>query len=183
MNILQVGEAVQFLHSLGWLHASLSSHAVQLVNPTMAKLAQLEHLTREEGELKNAKNSSTPHDPATLPWVAPEVLGGGRATKAGDVYSLCCILWEASTSKVPWQGVASNTILTVMPEEGPALRPTPGCLPQDLEAVLGRGLQMQLKARDLTVAELRQALARVRKGAGEEQISREVSRVKSCPSR
>ena len=31
--MLKVGEAVQFLHSLGWLHAALSSHAVQLVNP------------------------------------------------------------------------------------------------------------------------------------------------------
>ena len=28
----KVGEAVQFLHSLGWLHASLSSHAIQLVS-------------------------------------------------------------------------------------------------------------------------------------------------------
>lgn len=156
----------------------------------MAKLAQLEHLTREEEDLegekrvesKNAKIISTPHDPATLPWVAPEVLGGSRATKAGDVYSLCCILWEASTSRAPWQGVASHTILTVMPEEGPALRPTPGCLPQELEAVMVRGLQMQVKARDLTVAELRQALVRVRKGGGEEQ-GREVSRVKSCPTR
>ena len=161
---------------------------MQLVNPTMAKLAQLEHLTREEGDLegvesKKGKAISTPHDPATLPWVAPEVLGGGRATKAGDVYSLCCILWEASTTKVPWQGVASHTILTVMPEEGAALRPTPGCLPQELEAVLVRGLQMQLNARNLTVAELRQALARVRKGGGEEEQGREVSRVKSCPTR
>ena len=185
--MLKVGEAVQFLHSLGWLHAALSSHAVQLVNPTMAKLAQLEHLTREEGDLqgvesKKGKNISTPHDPATLPWVAPEVLGGGRATKAGDVYSLCCILWEAATTKVPWLGVATHTILTVMPEEGPALRPTPGCLPQELEAVLVRGLQVQLDARNLTVAELRQALSRVRKGGGEEQ-GREVSRVKSCPTR
>ena len=187
--MLQVGDAIQFLHSLGWLHASLSSHSVQLVNPTMAKLAQLEHLTREEGEIqrdcsqsrvssKNAKN--IPHDPATLPWVAPEVLGGGRASKAGDVYSLCCVLWEASTSKVPWYGIASHTILTVMPDEGPALRPTPGCLPQEVEALLARGLQVQVKARDLSVAELRQALARVRKGGGEEH-GRE--RVKSCPTR
>ena len=34
-KMLKVGEAVQFLHSLGWLHAALSSHAVQLVNPTI----------------------------------------------------------------------------------------------------------------------------------------------------
>ena len=31
MSNPKVGEAVQFLHSLGWLHASLSSHAIQLV--------------------------------------------------------------------------------------------------------------------------------------------------------
>merc|ERR1719234_1242184 len=58
--LIQVGEAVQFLHSLGWLHASLSSHAVQLVNPTMAKLAQLEHLTREEGEQLQTCPARTP---------------------------------------------------------------------------------------------------------------------------
>ena len=157
----------------------------------MAKLAQLEHLTREVEESssnrtipKNGTNNAKimPHDPATLPWFAPEILKGGQPTKAGDVYSLCCILWEASSSKVPWSGVANHTILTVMPADGPALRPTPGCLPQELEVVLARGLQVQVQARDLTVAELRQVLARVRKG-DEHHGGKEVSRVKSCPTR
>ena len=157
----------------------------------MAKLAQLEHLTREVEDtsqnrtiLKNGTNNAktTPHDPATLPWFAPEILRGDQPSKAGDVYSLCCILWEASTSKVPWSGVANHTILTVMPADGPALRPTPGCLPQELEVVLARGLQVQVQARDLTVAELRQVLARVRKG-DEHHGGKEVSRVKSCPTR
>lgn len=35
-------------------------------------------------------------------WLAPEVLEGGQATQASDVYAAGTILWEALTLELPY---------------------------------------------------------------------------------
>ena len=30
-------------------------------------------------------------------WLSPEVLNGEPPTKGGDIYSLCCVIWELCT--------------------------------------------------------------------------------------
>jgi serine/threonine protein kinase len=173
----QVAEALQFLHSLGWLHAALSSHAVQLVSPSTAKLSQLEHLARETGPA-----SLAPRDPALLPWLAPEVAAGGPASRLADTYSLACVLWEACGARRPWLGTEPTHILASMPARGPALRPPPG-LPPGLEAALEQGLQVEPEARVLTVAALREVLGVLRRPGGDARRREQTAPAKACTAR
>jgi serine/threonine protein kinase len=41
-------------------------------------------------------------------WLAPEVLLGGRATAASDVYSFGLVLYELLTWQLPWDSEGKN---------------------------------------------------------------------------
>ncbi|XP_037070186.1 uncharacterized protein LOC119091490 [Pollicipes pollicipes] len=98
--LLQVCDALQFLHAARWLHCAVTSHAVQLLSPTRAKLACLEHrrllACRAEGALYN--------------WLAPEVLRDGVPGEPADVYSFCALTWELMHGEPPWAELTSDEI-------------------------------------------------------------------------
>lgn len=47
------------------------------------------------------------NSPARVPNLrqAPEILEGGKATAASDVFSFGCVLFEILTWRLPWKGV------------------------------------------------------------------------------
>ena len=101
-------DALAFLHSCHLVHTQLSSHAVMMVGGRQAKLAQLEGVVQAESKFQPQKRSSWDE---ILPWVAPElVMGGRKAEQRSDVYSLNCLIWEAVTYKVPWQGLSAEEV-------------------------------------------------------------------------
>ena len=74
-----------------------------MVNSTLAKLGMFERMV-EEGE-----DLSPPPD-ILYPWSSPEILLGHNVALAeGDVYSLCCLLWELVRMKVPWGRLLQNS--------------------------------------------------------------------------
>ena len=78
-------DALAFLHSCHLVHTQLSSHAVMMVGGRQAKLAQFEGVVRAGGRFKPQKRSSWDE---ILPWVAPElVVGGRKAEQRIDMYS------------------------------------------------------------------------------------------------
>ena len=79
---LQVVDALLYLSERGLVHSSVSSHAVLMVNSTLAKLGMFERMV-EEGE-----DLSPPPD-ILYPWI---LLGHNAALAQGDVYSLCYVL-------------------------------------------------------------------------------------------
>ena len=78
-------DALAFLHSCRLVHTQLSSHAVLMVGGRQAKLGQFEGVVRAGARFKPQKRSSWDE---ILPWVAPElVVGGRKAEQRSDVYS------------------------------------------------------------------------------------------------
>lgn len=67
---------------------------------------------------------------ATNPiWLAPEVLEGGRATAASDVYSFALILWELLTWRLPWGGENPFRLAHLVRNGHRPAVPPPGDLP------------------------------------------------------
>ncbi|KAI7835430.1 hypothetical protein COHA_010676 [Chlorella ohadii] len=66
-------------------------------------------------------------------WLAPEVLTGGSATAASDVFSFGVVLWELLTWAIPWEGVNAFQLVFMVSSGDrlamPALEALPGKLP------------------------------------------------------
>lgn len=48
----------------------------------------------------------------TLPWVAPEVLRLDPSTDKSDIYSLGIVYWELASSKIPYDDIQDDVIIT-----------------------------------------------------------------------
>ena len=154
--MLQVTDALIFLHSRGLVHCLISSHAVQLVSGRLAKLGQLEGCVRAGSQGSTACS-------ALLPWAAPELWRRGRCSPATDVYSLSCLLWEVTTGALPWQ-------VTEAREELPLDRR----LPRYVRRLLRHGLVRRPEERDLELAEVRDMLLLTRRMEEEAKLERQV---------
>jgi hypothetical protein len=91
----------------------------------------------------------------TVDYLAPELVDGGAATVASDVYALGCVLFQMLTGSVPFpaDGLVAklNARVQADPPAPSALRPE---LPRGFDAVLGRALARDPDRRPGTAAEL-----------------------------
>ncbi|XP_062887802.1 inactive serine/threonine-protein kinase TEX14-like [Mobula hypostoma] len=101
--LLQITDALLYLHSRGYIHRTVTSHAVQLVLPGIAKLSNFEFMVKSvDGALYN-NLSQFPVPSQFYNWLAPEVIRGKTATVKSDVYSFCTLVQELFTDAVPWE--------------------------------------------------------------------------------
>ena len=144
-------DALPYLSERGLVHSSVSSHAVLMVNSTLAKLGMFERMV-EEGE-----DLSPPPD-ILYPWSSPEILLGHNVALAeGDVYSLCCLLWEMVKMKVPW-GRHRLQDIPVLVARGYTLKLDRETMPRLLFRVMREGLIWNVDMRDLELGEVRDML-------------------------
>ena len=106
--IIQITDALIFLHNLHFLHCAITSHAIQLVSTSVAKLGQFEFVIDSR---QTQTQGLTEHSQSLLDcagwqcfynWLSPEVLRGEAVSKQSDVYSLCCVVYELSTGVCFW---------------------------------------------------------------------------------
>jgi len=171
--LLQVTDAVLFLHSRGYIHRALSSHAVQLASPFIAKLARFEYTIRQDC------NEIPKVDYATenfVNWIQPEVLAGGRPTIQSDVYSLCALTWETFMGKIPWGETTGEEIINQVVKNGSRLPLDKKLLPGYLYNLLDVGLRQDTEVLD--IEEVRDMLLITRSKA-EEHIAESHSDTKT----
>ncbi|XP_053561384.1 inactive serine/threonine-protein kinase TEX14 [Bombina bombina] len=108
--LLQMTDALLFLHYRGYIHRSLTSHAVQIFSAGLAKISHFEYMIESKD---GGTHSDLTHFPIPMQlynWLAPEVILGKTVTAKCDIYSFCAITQESLTDTLPWDGLDGNSI-------------------------------------------------------------------------
>uniref|UniRef100_A0AC11EG54 Uncharacterized protein n=1 Tax=Ovis aries TaxID=9940 RepID=A0AC11EG54_SHEEP len=111
--LLQVLEALLFLQARWRAHGGLSSHAVQLVRPGLAKVGSLEHgrplhqrwlqPKPRQGYPWGGPGPGLPPPPELYPWLPLELIHGDTPAATSDLYSFCILAQEVFTGHGPQQ--------------------------------------------------------------------------------
>ncbi|XP_025277354.2 inactive serine/threonine-protein kinase TEX14-like isoform X3 [Canis lupus dingo] len=146
--LLQVLEALLFLQARWRAHGGLSSHAVQLVRPGLAKVGGLEHgrpLHRrwlqpgpQQGYSREGPGPGLPPPPELYPWLPLELICGDTPAATSDLYSFCILAQEVFTGELPWAGREGPEVKAKLEAgESPTLDPL---VPAPYQALVQAGL-------------------------------------------
>lgn len=89
------------------------------------------------------------------PYIAPEVIASGKPSSAGDIYSAAAILLQALTGKVPAPGAGTDALV------GAVLAVDGSPIPDDLGALVARGLAKDPTQREKDVVAYRKTLGKL----------------------
>ena len=108
---------------------------------------------------KNSVKSQTSSVLGTAHYISPEQAQGKELTGASDMYSLGCVLYEAATGQLPFDGpdAVSVAMKQVQEEPLPPSQVKPGISP-DLEAIIWKAMDKSPYSRFQTARDMKQAL-------------------------
>ncbi|XP_046717705.1 inactive serine/threonine-protein kinase TEX14-like isoform X1 [Silurus meridionalis] len=168
--ILQVCEALFYLHSRSLVLRSLCSHSVVIVHPGVAKVTGLGFMGPSD-----CSPFSTPPIPEMLyNWAAPEVIRNKACSEKADLYSVCALIQELYTDAVPWGSVNPDWIKQAV-DAGQALC-ADSAVPQPYYDLVLIGLQPKAHERTCSLQDLRFLLR-----SNLRELSKREERREGCP--
>ncbi|NXJ08843.1 TEX14 kinase, partial [Odontophorus gujanensis] len=108
--LLQMNDALRFLHSCGFIHRTITSHAVQIVSSGEAKLCNMEYMIESKDGGEHSDLTRIPVPAQLYKWCSPEVILEKNVTVKSDIYSFCTVMQEALTETLPWKGIEDAVI-------------------------------------------------------------------------
>ncbi|XP_042298541.1 inactive serine/threonine-protein kinase TEX14 [Sceloporus undulatus] len=154
--LLQVNDALRFLHFCGFIHRTLNSYAVVIVLPGEAKLTNLEYMIESKDGGEHSDLTRVPIPPQLYKWCAPEVILERSATTHSDVYSFCVVMQEALTETIPWDGLEGSDIKDLI-VSGQWLE-ADARLPKPYYDIVKTGLEFKPKQRTMNLQDIRYIL-------------------------
>lgn len=104
---LNIARGLHYFHKKGMVHCDLKSANILLNQGLEAKLADFGLAKTRTLSIQSLSKMSQ-----SVPWCAPEVLAGEKATPAVDIYSFGMVLWELVSGKHPYSTISSLGVLT-----------------------------------------------------------------------
>lgn len=109
--ILQVADALHYVHSQGIVHCDIKTENILLAEQAGTKRRQIVVKLLDFGLARSLTGgrssgplSGTPH------YVSPERIRGDAATPSSDLYALGILFYELLTGHVPWDGAVSTIL-------------------------------------------------------------------------
>ncbi|KAJ3538472.1 hypothetical protein NMY22_g5145 [Coprinellus aureogranulatus] len=109
---LDIFSAISYLHSNNIVHGDIKGTNILVTASGHACLADLGYSRLTEAEVLTWPTVQSSASLGTFAWQAPELLAQARAgrriipTRAADVYSLGCVLYEVYTDRTPFYDLA-----------------------------------------------------------------------------
>ena len=142
--------------SLGVVHRDLSPHNILLTADGTAKVADF-GVAKALGQLHEA--TSAGQLKGKIAYMAPEQVTGAAIDRRSDVFSLGCVLYEATTGQRPFRGDGDHQVMhAVLKGEFAAPTSLLRQYPQELERIVMRALSPQPILRYPTAERMRFAL-------------------------
>lgn len=108
---------------------------------------------------KNSVKSQTSSVLGTAHYISPEQAQGKEITQASDIYSLGCVMYEAVTGQLPFDGEDAVTVATKQVNEKPraprSIRPD---IDPDMEKIIGMAMNKNPQRRFSTARDMQSAL-------------------------
>ncbi|XP_020847525.1 inactive serine/threonine-protein kinase TEX14 isoform X3 [Phascolarctos cinereus] len=154
--LLQINDALRYLHSRGFVHRSLSSYAIHIVSAGEARLTNLEYMIESHDGGAHKDLTRVPIPALLYSWSAPEVILQKAATVKSDIYSFCIIIQEILTDTLPWNGLEGSVIKEAI-ILGNHLE-TDARLPKTYYDIVKTGIQVKQKDRIMNLQDIRYIL-------------------------
>jgi tetratricopeptide (TPR) repeat protein len=170
---VQIAQALGAAHGVGIIHRDIKpsniivtpESQVKILDLGLAKLTDNVHVNTEaETQTSGVGTLTAPGTVVgTFCYMSPEQTRAEPLDTRTDIFSLGCVLYEAATGRLPFQGPSALSVMheiaTVNPPLPSALRPE---LPAEFDLVVNRALAKDRNRRYATALELAQALQAVR---------------------
>ena len=161
--IIQIVDAIAFVHSHNLIHCAVSSHSIVLTNNGQAKLSCFEYTMEDNSAAVRTSGFATadPHYSVLRHWLAPEVLLKKQFSKRADVYSICSVMWELCHGDIPWKNLSLEALRNHFKSMNKSNFTTHTLTVDKLQVpefwyhVICLGLVFNLKQRDLELSEIR----------------------------
>jgi len=133
--LVGVGRAVTYLHARNVVHGDLKTQNILLDREGTPKLADFGIARAVQSTLGRSRASTLAGGGQGTPgYMAPELLDGGRTSKAADVYALAMVVAEVLTGTMPFADVLPAAIAGQVKQGTRPVLP-PGCASEVRQAV------------------------------------------------
>eukprot|EP00076_Gallus_gallus_P032213 XP_024997751.1 inactive serine/threonine-protein kinase TEX14 isoform X7 [Gallus gallus] len=154
--LLQINDALRFLHSRGFIHRTITSYAIQIVSSGEAKLCNMEYMIESKDGGEHSDLTRIPVPAQLYKWCSPEVILEKSVTVKSDIYSFCTVMQEALTETLPWKGIEDSVIKQLI-ISGQQLEADVR-LPVPYYDIVKSGLESKQKNRSMTLQDIQYIL-------------------------
>ena len=170
---VQVADALAASHAKGIVHRDIKpanifltpNGQVKILDFGLAKLAKDQSLGMTTDSSLEESLTQVGVIPGTAVYMSPEQARSEDLDVRSDIFSFGVVLFEMATGKKPFTG--TNVVLTlhaVMNSKPASPRSINPAVPAELEAIIGKAMEKDRNQRYQNAAEMKVALARLKKG-------------------
>jgi eukaryotic-like serine/threonine-protein kinase len=160
----QIADALAEAHSLGVLHRDIKPQNIMITAQNQAKVLDfsLAKLSLADQELASAETATAEGSlVGTMPYIAPECLGGENADERADIFGLGAVLYEMSTGRRAFVADSGPRLIDkILHEDPPAASALNRQISRDLEHCIEKCLDKDPQRRYQSAREVSVDLSR-----------------------
>ncbi len=150
----QVCQALSTAHAQDIMHRDIKPQNIMVQPDGNVKVMDF-GIARAKNSVKNHTSSVL----GTAHYISPEQAQGKDITQASDIYSLGCVMYEAATGQLPFDGEDAVSVAMKQVNEKPqAPRSIKSDIDPDLEKIIGMAMNKNPEKRFTTARDMQNAL-------------------------